>query len=151
MKLDTQKRVAANLRILRTCKNVSQSQIADMVGISRSLYTHYELGRRTPDAEVLYKIANRFGIEMGMLFEVDPQMFINHMKKSQFCDDDLMELTAFYRKLSPFAKGMLMERAMYLLDWDRFREDSQRALDERKEAFKAMGQDCEDFEDDLDL
>ncbi len=132
MNLDTQKRIAANLKVLRTCKDMSQAQIADMIGISRSLYTHYELGRRTPDAEVLYNISKRFGIDMAMLFEADPQEFVNQMSNNQFCDDDLMELTSFYRKLSPFAKGMLMERAMYLLDWDRFREENQRALDEKK-------------------
>ena len=132
MNLDTQKRIAANLKVLRTCKDMSQAQIADMIGISRSLYTHYELGRRTPDAEVLYNISKRFGIDMAMLFEADPQEFVNQMSNNQFCDDDLMELTSFYRKLSPFAKGMLMERAMYLLDWDTFREENQRALDEKK-------------------
>ena len=132
MNSDTQKRIAANLKVLRTCKDMSQAQIADMIGISRSLYTHYELGRRTPDAEVLYNISKRFGIDMAMLFEADPQEFVNQMSNNQFCDDDLMELTSFYRKLSPFAKGMLMERAMYLLDWDRFREENQRALDEKK-------------------
>ena len=55
MNLDTQKRIAANLKILRTCKNMSQTQMADLAGISRSLYTHYELARRTPDAEVLLR------------------------------------------------------------------------------------------------
>lgn len=141
MNLDMQKRIAANLKILRTCKDISQSQLADMIGISRSLYTHYELGRRTPDAEVLYKISKRFGIDMGTLFEADPQMLVDQMS-SQFCDDDLMELTSFYRKLSPFAKGMLMERALYLLDWDRFREESQRALNERKNSWE--GEDDEE-------
>lgn len=136
MNLDTQKRIAANLKILRTCKNMSQSQIADLVGISRSLYTHYELGRRTPDAEVLYKISNRFGIEMGTLFEAEPQTFLSQMSNTQFCDNDLMELMSFYRKLSPFAKGMLMERALYLLDWDRFREENQNALVEKKEGWE---------------
>lgn len=143
MNLDTQKRIAANLKVLRTCKDMSQSQIADMVGISRSLYAHYELGRRTPDAEVLYNISKRFGIDMAALFETDPQAFVNQMGSSQFCDDDLMELVSFYKKLSPFAKGMLMERAMYLLDWDRFREESQRALDEKKSEWEG------DAEEDL--
>jgi len=145
MNLDTQKRIAANLKILRTCKNMSQSQIADMVGISRSLYTHYELGRRTPDAEVLYNISNRFGIEMGTLFEAEPHTFLSNMSNSQFCDDDLMELMSFYRKLSPFAKGMLMERALYLLDWDRFREENQIYLEKKK-----SGDENEDEEEEKD-
>ena len=92
---------------------------------------------------MLYNISKRFGIDMAALFEADPQAFVNQMGSSQFCDDDLMELVSFYKKLSPFAKGMLMERAMYLLDWDRFREESQRALDEKKSEWEG------DAEEDL--
>lgn len=136
MNLDTQKRIAANLKILRTCKNMSQTQMADLAGISRSLYTHYELARRTPDAEVLFKITSRFGINMGTLFEADPQVFLNQVRNSQFCDDDLMEIMTFYRKLSPFAKGMLLERALYLLDWDKFREENLENINNKKDAWK---------------
>lgn len=136
MNLDTQKRIAANLKILRTCKNMSQTQMADLAGISRSLYTHYELARRTPDAEVLFKITSRFGINMGTLFEADPQVFLSQVSNSQFCDDDLMEIMTFYRKLSPFAKGMLLERALYLLDWDKFREDNLENINNKKDAWK---------------
>lgn len=136
MNLETKKRIAANLKILRTCKNMSQSQIADLVGISRSLYTHYELARRTPDAEVLYKLSKRFGIDMATLFEAEPQTFLSHMTSDQYFDDDMMELMSFYKKLSPFAKGMLMERALYLLDWDRFRDENQKCLDDKKSGWK---------------
>lgn len=136
MNLDTQKRIAANLKILRTCKNMSQTQMADLAGISRSLYTHYELARRTPDAEVLFKITSRFGINMGILFEADPQVFLSQVSNSQFCDDDLMEIMTFYRKLSPFAKGMLLERALYLLDWDKFREENLENINNKKDAWK---------------
>ena len=136
MNLDTQKRIAANLKILRTCKNMSQTQMADLAGISRSLYTHYELARRTPDAEVLFKITSRFGINMGTLFEADPQVFLNQVSNSHFCDDDLMEIMTFYRKLSPFAKGMLLERALYLLDWDKFREENLENINNKKDAWK---------------
>lgn len=132
MNLDMQKRIASNLKVLRTCKGFSQAQIAEFVDISRSLYTHYELGRRTPDAEILFKIANRFGIDMGILFEAEPRNFLSHMASSQFCDDELVELTSLYRKLSPFSKGMLLERALYLLDWDRSREENRKALEQRK-------------------
>ena len=136
MNLDTQKGIAANLKILRTCKNMSQTQMADLAGISRSLYTHYELARRTPDAEVLFKITSRFGINMGTLFEADPQFFLSQVSNSQFCDDDLMEIMTFYRKLSPFAKGMLLERALYLLDWDKFREENLENINNKKDAWK---------------
>ena len=56
MKLETQKNIGQNLRILRLSKGLSQSQLADITGISRNLYAAYELGNRTPDAEFLYDV-----------------------------------------------------------------------------------------------
>ena len=73
---------------------------------------------------------------MGTLFEADPQVFLSQVSNSQFCDDDLMEIMTFYRKLSPFAKGMLLERALYLLDWDKFREENLENINNKKDAWK---------------
>lgn len=132
MNLETQKRISANLKMLRTCKNLSQNKMSEMLGVSRSLYVQYETGRRSLDAEVLYKISNRFGIDMGILFEANPQDFLNQISSSQFCSDELVELIELYRKLSPFTRGMLMEHALYLLDWDRYRKNNNKTLEERK-------------------
>ena len=67
MRLDTQMIIAGNLRTLRLTKRLSQGDMADYIGSSRGLYAHYELGNRTPDAEALYTIANRLGIDMASL------------------------------------------------------------------------------------
>ena len=75
MRLDTQMIIAGNLRTLRLTKRLSQGDMADYIGSSRGLYAHYELGNRTPDAEALYTIANRLGIDMASLFERDPDKF----------------------------------------------------------------------------
>ena len=136
MKIETQKRIAANLKVLRVVKNFSQAEMADMLGISRSLYTHYELAKRTPDAEILFNIANRFGLDMGILFDTEPRHFLAHLASAQYCEDDLMEVMELYRKLSPIAKGMLLEKALYLIEWDRSREENMRALRERKDRWK---------------
>lgn len=133
MNLDTQKRIGANLKILRTCKEMSQSEMAELAGISRSLYTHYELANRTPDAEVLFKIANHFELDMGSLFEAEPHIFLSQISNSMYCDDESLNILTIYRKLSPFAKGMLLERATYLIDWDKFREECAKKLKNRKE------------------
>lgn len=69
MKLDTQMRIAANLRTLRTSKRLSQAEIASFIGTSRSLYTHYELGNRAQDAEALYIISTHLGIDMTAFFK----------------------------------------------------------------------------------
>lgn len=104
MKLDTQMRIAANLRTLRTSKRLSQAEIASFIGTSRSLYTHYELGNRAQDAEALYIISTHLGIDMTAFFENDPQRFLGYIANHTYQDDELTELNNIYRRLSPFPK-----------------------------------------------
>lgn len=87
MKLDTQMRIAANLRTLRTSKRLSQAEIASFIGTSRSLYTHYELGKRAQDAEALYIISTHLGIDMTAFSENDPQRFLGYIANHTYQDD----------------------------------------------------------------
>ena len=116
MRLDTQMIIAGNLRTLRLTKRLSQGDMADYIGSSRGLYAHYELGNRTPDAEALYTIANRLGIDMATLFERDPDKFFSYLANNCNLDEETRELVSIYKELSPFSRGMLMERAAWLLE-----------------------------------
>ncbi len=51
-----------NLRILRKNRNLTQKQLADELGISRSLISLYESGERVPSLKALLKISQFFGI-----------------------------------------------------------------------------------------
>lgn len=51
-----------NLRILRKNRNLTQKQLADALGISRSLISLYESGERVPSLKALLKISQYFGI-----------------------------------------------------------------------------------------
>ncbi len=118
MRLDTQMIIAGNLRTLRLTKRLSQGDMADFIGSSRGLYAHYELGNRTPDAEALYIIANRLGIDMASLFERDPDKFFSYLANSGNQDEEVKALISIYKELSPFSKGMLIERATWLLEME---------------------------------
>lgn len=114
MKLDTQMQLGRNLRTLRTSNGLSQTELADLLGITRALYAGYELGNRTPDAEILLMISNRFGITINSLFEKDHSRFLNLIADCERYDDELMKLVLQYNDLSSFAKGMLIERPWVL-------------------------------------
>ncbi len=58
---------AENLKILREKKELTQQQLADALGISRSTIGMYEKGNREPDFETLETIADFFNINMGRL------------------------------------------------------------------------------------
>lgn len=131
MKLETQEHIARNLRTLRTSRCMNQSEMARLIGITRSSYANYELGKRVPDAEVLFNIATRFGIHMDTLFETDRYVFLSLLEKSDLYEDELAELISSYRTLSAFAKGMLIERAAWLTEWDRLINSNKKAFAER--------------------
>ncbi len=44
------------LRKARTQSGLTQAQLAEMIGIDRSAYTHIELGDRDPSYEIAYRI-----------------------------------------------------------------------------------------------
>lgn len=55
------------LLLLRKRRHLSQLKLAGMLGLPRGTYTHYELGRRTPDLDMLMKIADAHHVSMDYL------------------------------------------------------------------------------------
>lgn len=132
MKIETQQRIARNLKIIRVSNGLNQTQMAEYSGVSRAVYLSYENGRRTPDAEVLFDIAVRFGLNMSVFFEKDYYRLLSHIENGELYDDGLVKLINNYKDLSSFAKGMLIERSECLKDWDRMREDKRKSLEEKR-------------------
>lgn len=69
------------LRELRQNKGLSQSQLADVLNISKSAISMYELGKREPDLETLEGIADFFNVDInyllgkedGSMYYLDPE------------------------------------------------------------------------------
>ena len=72
MKIETQERIAKNLKTIRISNCLNQSQMAEFAGVSRSVYISYENGKRSPDAEVLFNISARFGLNMKDVYKRQP-------------------------------------------------------------------------------
>lgn len=132
MKIETQQRIARNLKIIRVSNSLNQSQMADFAGVSRAVYMRYENGKRTPDAEVLFNIAARFGLNMSVFFENDYYRLLSHIENGELYDDGLVKLINNYKELSSFSKGMLIERSECLKDWDKIRENKRKMLEENR-------------------
>lgn len=56
-----------NLKILRNEKNITQQQLADALGLSRSTIGMYEKGEREPDFETSEAIADYFNVRLDDL------------------------------------------------------------------------------------
>jgi transcriptional regulator with XRE-family HTH domain len=59
--------LSKRLRLLRESRHLSQQRLADFLGLPRGTYTHYELGRRTPDLELLMRIADLHRVSLDYL------------------------------------------------------------------------------------
>ena len=47
-----------NLKIAREKKNMTQKEIADIIGVAKSTYSLYESGNREPNVQTIKKIAD---------------------------------------------------------------------------------------------
>lgn len=59
--------LAENLRRLRTDHNYTQTQIGDKLNISRQAYSNYETGKRIPDLDILFRIADIYHVTLEQL------------------------------------------------------------------------------------
>ena len=110
MKLETQKQIGENLKILRTSNCMSQSEIADIAGVSRALYAGYELGKRTPDAEVLFLISSRFEINMGIFFNVIGTDFLDTFRIKKYMTMSYQNWLQIIKKCQPLQKECFLKK-----------------------------------------
>jgi len=52
---------------LRKDRGMTQQQLSDILHISRGTYAQYEIGRRTPDYDILHKLADFFEVSTDYL------------------------------------------------------------------------------------
>ena len=77
------------LKYFRMRENLSQSELADKLGLSASTISMYEVGKREPDFEIEEKIADFFNTDLNTLRGKDnenPQYY--HDKKVQELADE---------------------------------------------------------------
>ena len=61
--------ISEKLKLLRTKMGLTQSDIARAIGVERSTYTYYELGKTLPDWPTIKKLAKIFNINYYDLLE----------------------------------------------------------------------------------
>lgn len=59
------------LKDLRTKSGLTQKQLADRMGITKSVISYYELQERQPSPEVIIKLANVFHVSADYLLGID--------------------------------------------------------------------------------
>ena len=59
--------LALQLRLLRKEKKLTQGDMARVILVPRVTYTHYELGKRTPDLDTIILLARFHGVSVDFL------------------------------------------------------------------------------------
>lgn len=59
------------LKYLRNRDNLSQSELAEKLGVAKSTISMYEIGKREPDFETLEAICDLFNVDMNFLLGKD--------------------------------------------------------------------------------
>ena len=91
------------LKLLRNEKNMSQQELADALGISKSSINMYERGERQPNFEVLETIADFFNVDIDYLLGrtnkttkiINPNTIAAHFDGYEYTPEELDEIKAF--------------------------------------------------------
>jgi transcriptional regulator with XRE-family HTH domain len=72
--------IAENIKLLRNARKLTQTELANRVGISNGAISAYELGSRMPSYEILIKLAQVFKVSTDNLLGFSNQYMIDVSK-----------------------------------------------------------------------
>jgi len=78
------------LKALRTSKKMSQKELAEKIGIAKSVISFYESNDRCPSYDVLIKIARTFNVTTDYLLGFDKNKLID---VSDLSDNEIAAVT----------------------------------------------------------
>ena len=62
--------LSIKIKELRKAHGYTQDYVASAIGVIRQTYSHYETGKRTPNPEILFKIAGLYNISVDDLLQL---------------------------------------------------------------------------------
>lgn len=91
------------LKLLRNERQLSQQELADALGISKSSINMYEHGERQPNFEVLETIADYFNVDIDYLLGrtskttkvINPNTLAAHFDGNEYTEDELNRIKEF--------------------------------------------------------
>ena len=91
------------LRLLRSERDMSQQELADSLGISKSSVNMYERGERQPNFETLELIADYFNVDLDYLLGrtektthiIPPSTVAAHFDGTEYSEEQLDRIKAF--------------------------------------------------------
>lgn len=109
--------ISKNIKRLRNKKNLSQTDMAKKLNITRQAYNHYETGKRIPPLETLQLISGIFEVSLDYLLgKSDDPTSINEKDRSAGAEqsEDMLKLEKILSELSIEDLKTLADHAEYL-------------------------------------
>lgn len=94
-----------NLRAARKAKQLTQQQVADILGVTKSTYCGYETGKRQPDVKKIKRLAEILNVPADILLETENAPAISGESMSA----ERMELLALVDTLDDEAVKAVLE------------------------------------------
>lgn len=95
------------LKIIRLQNNLKQQQVADVLGISRSAYCSYEIGRRAVDLETVLKLSRFYKIPVDIFVGNEQVEYVGEYDSYESEPD-----TRFLSQLSPDEVALIAKYRM---------------------------------------
>ena len=106
-----------NLRAARKAAGLTQQQVADRIGVTKSTYCNYEKGKREPDVPKIWEIIRVLGVSGDDLLDTGFDE-----KKTPSLSDEALEVARGYETLDQWGKVAVRE----LLDTEKKRVEDDR-------------------------
>lgn len=84
------------LKALRTGRKISQKNLAEQLGVAKSVVSFYESGERFPSYDVLKKIARIFNVTTDYLLDIERGRTVD---VSELSEDDVCVVNAVIEAL----------------------------------------------------
>ena len=104
------------IKELRLARNMTQKELADMLGVDRTAVVKYETGKNGPTSEILIKLSKIFNVSLEYLLGVD-DIKEEEIKKDLTTkySDEVKKIYEILSELSPENQKKLLELAeMYV-------------------------------------
>lgn len=99
--------VAKNIKTLRVGADMTQQQLADIVGVKREAVAQWEAGLAMPRLGTAVKLVRRFGIGLDDLVGDDmPEQTVENLSDALLSDE--RELLELYRSMDDIGREMAL-------------------------------------------
>ena len=101
--------LGTKLRKLRDDKKMSQSQIADMLGISQSAYNKWEADQAKPSSDNLLKLSEFHNVDMKELLEETTGIISNNIFKDSSVSHHILNYAQAVNMQSPELRESILK------------------------------------------